>query len=109
MTRDERDVLVRALMEAFVLYGMGEQVQALQVYAAAARRGAAGLDGAWTDVAALRWAAVLRLPPWDLLLPVRRARAQCEKCGSLDVHAQVLPAGAVVTCGSCGQEWLVDP
>lgn len=95
-------------MNAFVLNGMGEHVHLLQSYAAASKRGEAGVGGYWSDEYAKRWAAMFQLPPYDQLLPVKTASSSCERCPETANHMSGrFPGGCVVKCDGCSHEWLV--
>jgi hypothetical protein len=108
MAPEDREQLVKRLMNAFVLHGMSEHVHLLQAYAAAARRGEAGKPGIWSDAYALRWASIFQVPPYENVLRVRPAKSSCDGCLETPTHISgKYPGGWVVKCDGCSLEWLV--
>jgi hypothetical protein len=68
------------------------------------------LDVEATSWAQAVWLALFRVPPFDVIYPVRDRRASCSKCQTDAAGVEVVtifPGGHKAECMECRDAWLV--
>ena len=105
--------LLRQLAAEFARRGMDEHVAQLRAYYAdhRARQRAARKQKhpSWTEDLVLEWLMILRVPPFDHILPVLERGVPCPACRKHEGQpyvACVFRGGCVRECRGCGARWL---
>lgn len=113
MSSFQLEPLLRQLAAEFERRGMREHVELLRGYyvdhRARQRAARAQKRPPWTEDLVLEWLMILRIPPFEHILPVLERGVPCPGCQKhegLPYVACVFPGGCVRECRGCGGRWL---
>jgi hypothetical protein len=108
VTVDEKLRLAVTIAAYFTAHDMRVHLEKLRGYYARVRDGRSRHRDDWDDAMVQSWAEMLRMPPFDSALKVRRMCSNCT-CGDTrhdSTRPICFPSGWRVTCLACGAQWL---